>query len=274
VLTDPVDAGAMTGADLVALGRHPHTGWSGRLSDDDRAAVAWALEATRATGLAARPLSQLSDGERQRLLLARALAQQPQVLALDEPIAFVDVPRRVELLRLLRRLARASGMAVLLTTHDVDLALRSADVLWLLQPGNPATLVSGAPEDLVLAGAVARAFSADDVAFATDRGTFVSTDAPAATAVVLGAGAAGLWAQRALEREGVAVVGRSSDPDLVVEVLDGPAWRLTAPGGITEHPTLAALAQQVRSALPVPAAAEEPGRRHTGAFQVLSTGRE
>ncbi len=91
VLTDPVETGGLTGADLVALGRHPHTGWSGRLGPADRDAVDWALRATGAAPLAARPVGQLSDGERQRLLVARALAQQPAVLALDEPVAFVDL---------------------------------------------------------------------------------------------------------------------------------------------------------------------------------------
>ena len=246
VLTDRVDAGGLTGADLVALGRHPHTGWSGRLGPADREAVAWALDATRATALARRPLSELSDGERQRLLVARALAQRPAVLALDEPVAFVDVPRRVELLRLLRHLARSWDLAVLLTTHDVDLALRNADVLWLLQPGDPATLAAGGPEDLVLAGALGRAFPADDVAFAPERGTFVSLGPPIATGIVRGSGAAALWAQRALERQGVAVATDATGAELIVDVLAGPRWRLTAAGDSSDHETLAALGRRVR----------------------------
>ncbi|MGH3665817.1 MAG: ABC transporter ATP-binding protein, partial [Egibacteraceae bacterium] len=160
VLTEPVDTGLMRAADLVALGRYPHTGWGGRLSDDDVAAVRWALRVTGAAPLAARRVLELSDGERQRVLIARALAQQPAVLALDEPVAFVDLPRRVELTQLLRDLARECGLAVLLTTHDLDLALRSADTLWLIDPhAEPdQRLRTGAPEDLLLAGAVAAAF--------------------------------------------------------------------------------------------------------------------
>ncbi|WP_251061628.1 ABC transporter ATP-binding protein [Streptomyces sp. ISL-100] len=118
VLTDRVDAGLLSARELVALGRHPHTGFTGRLTPADHAAVQWALEAVNAVHLAERPAAELSDGERQRVLAARALAQEPDVVLLDEPTAFLDVPSRVALTVLLRDLARDKGLTVVVTESD------------------------------------------------------------------------------------------------------------------------------------------------------------
>lgn len=262
VLTDPVDAGLMRAADFVALGRYPHTNWSGRLRERDREAVTWALEATGSTDLADRAVVELSDGERQRVAIARALAQEPEVLALDEPIAFVDVPRRVELTGLLRRLARQTHLAVLLTTHDLDLAIRSADTLWLVGPGDARQVRVGAPEDLVLAGAVGRAFPSEEVTYDLADGTFRSRPAALGRALVLGSEIPARWVARALEREGLAVVGAGERADLTVEVLvaNGPTaaaspygdlrLRLTAAGHDSVHESVRDLVVAVRALVP------------------------
>ncbi|MPZ74407.1 MAG: ATP-binding cassette domain-containing protein [Nitriliruptorales bacterium] len=247
VLTDPLDIGAMTARDLVSLGRYPHTDWAGRLKESDRASVTWAMAATGASTFADRPVAELSDGERQRVLLARALAQQPTLLGLDEAVAFIDVPRRVELVQILRNLARECGLAVLLTTHDLDLALRHADTLWLLEPGGDGTRVhAGGPEDLVLAGVVARAFAGDEVTFDMQRGVFVPVPAMLAGVAVSGDGLAAVWTRRAMEREGLAV--EESAP-VTVEVGDG-AWTIRTPGGSSIATTISETVAQVRAALP------------------------
>jgi len=123
VLTEQQDTGRLTGRDLVGLGRHPHTGWFGRLDDDDRGIVTAALDTVSAAHLADRVVAELSDGERQRVMIARALAQQPTIIILDEPAAFLDVTARVELVALLRRLAREQHLAIVLATHDLELGL-------------------------------------------------------------------------------------------------------------------------------------------------------
>lgn len=253
VLTDQVDAGLMRVIDLVALGRYPYTGWAGRLGATDHACVRWALEVTGAAALAERSVAELSDGERQRVLVARALAQEPAVLALDEPVAYVDVARRVELTGLLRRLARERGLAVLLTSHDLDLAIRTADTVWLLEPDTPARVHVGAPEDLVLAGAVGRAFSGGGVDFDLRDGRFVGHPATVGCASVAGDGAPAVWTARALEREGLAVVPADAPADLAVEIVDRGGtlrWRLRAGGGVHEADSVGALLVEVRGTLP------------------------
>ena len=162
VLTAPVDVDYMTAWEIAALGRYPHTGISGRLGDHDRERVAWALHAAGAEALTNRPLRALSDGERQKVMIARGLAQEPAVLLLDEPTAFLDLTHRAEMMRLLRSLARAGAhgqpLGVLLSTHELDLSLRSADQMWLLQAGEP--LRTGSPESLRESGAFRAAFGA------------------------------------------------------------------------------------------------------------------
>lgn len=159
VLQERADLGLMTARELVNLGRHPHTGWSGRLSTTDQGAVHRALGELGADALAQRAVMSLSDGERQRVMIARALAQEPGIFILDEPTAFLDLPGRVEVLKLLRDLSRGAHRAVLVSTHELDLALRLADQLWVLPEGTG--LVSGTPSQLVADGTLASAFASD-----------------------------------------------------------------------------------------------------------------
>jgi len=132
VLTRQPSDVAITTQELVALGRHPYTNYFGTLSAQDRHYVADAMEKTHISHLARRPIAQLSDGERQRALIAKALAQQTPVIILDEPTAFLDYPGRIDTMTLLRDLAHGEGKTILLATHDWELALRHADTLWLL----------------------------------------------------------------------------------------------------------------------------------------------
>jgi iron complex transport system ATP-binding protein len=171
VLTERVEAGLLTAWELAALGRHPHTGPRGALRAADRAAVRAALVSVGAEHLAARPVGELSDGERQRVLIARALAQRPQLLLLDEPTAFLDAPSRVSVTGLLRRLARERHIVVVTSTHDVDLALRVADHGWLLD--RERRLRAGSPAELVARGAVGAAFDSAELRFDAAAGTFV-----------------------------------------------------------------------------------------------------
>ena len=246
VLTDRVEAGNLTVQELVSLGRHPHTGWLGRLSAHDETRVLAALAATGTAGFAQRPVGELSDGERQKVLLARALAQDTPVVLLDEPTAHLDLPNRVALMRLLHRLARQTGKAILLSTHELDLALQAADRVWLLPTDG--LLRTGTPEDLVLSGAFAAAFAREGLAFDPATGTF-ALHAPAGPAVQLvGDGALAFWTRRALEREGL--VPTAGPAALRVTVAPTPAggqWTSQRPGHPAQpHATVAALLRALR----------------------------
>jgi iron complex transport system ATP-binding protein len=224
----------MTAFTLAALGRHPHTDWSGRMTQRDLDVVRWAMDAVGASALAHRNLGELSDGERQKVMIARALAQESTVIVLDEPTAFLDLPRRVEIMSLLRRLARTTGRAILLSTHDLDLALRSADRILVMQPGAP--LQAGAPEDLVLGGVFQRIFRDTGVEFDSHTGSFRIHGAGGGEVLLKGEGVHAIWTQRALEREGYRVTRRTTDPhadqrEVRVDTRDGrPLWRLTVKG--------------------------------------------
>ncbi|MFZ2529560.1 MAG: ABC transporter ATP-binding protein [Rhodococcus sp. (in: high G+C Gram-positive bacteria)] len=155
VLTERIDPGLLTVRELVALGRTPHLPARARLTPEDRAAVEWALDAVGATALATRQFAELSDGQRQRSLTARALAQEPSLLVLDEPTSFLDVPSRVELVDVLRRLAREQNLAVVMSTHELELALRVSDRMWLLDADG---LVCHTPAALAESGRIGAAF--------------------------------------------------------------------------------------------------------------------
>ncbi|MCK9899948.1 ABC transporter ATP-binding protein [Parafrankia colletiae] len=170
VLTDRVQIGLLTAAELVGLGRHPHTGPTGRLTDADHAIVRWALDAVHARHLAGRPVDELSDGERQRVMMARALAQEPSMILLDEPTAFLDAPSRVTVTALLRRLARERNLAVIVSTHDLELSLRVADQVWLVD--RTGALHTGHPDEVVGSGAVNTSFDGDDLRFDPATRTF------------------------------------------------------------------------------------------------------
>ena len=248
VLTERVSAGLLSAYALVGLGRYPHTNWSGTLSDKDHEVIQTAIRMVGAEALMHRSVSELSDGERQKIMMARALAQEPRMMILDEITAFLDLPRRVEIMRLLRRLARTTGRAILLSTHDLDLALRSADRIWLLP--NEGALQAGAPEDLVLNGAFEAAFASEGVDFDREHGSFRIHQRFEAEVELVGEGAALFWTRRALEREGLYVQESGQSAALRVEIVtEGTSrrWQLTHAGQTHTYDALYDLTRDVQS---------------------------
>lgn len=139
VLTERVEVPYMKVADLVGMGRSPYTGFFGTLTKEDNTIVSEAIEMVGIADLAARTIDTLSDGERQKAMLAKALAQQTPVILLDEPTAFLDFHAKISTLRLMLHLAHETGKAILMSTHDVEMALRLSDILWIVQQGQIST---------------------------------------------------------------------------------------------------------------------------------------
>lgn len=179
VLTDRDIGGRLRVHEVVALGRHPHTGAGVRLSSYDREVVQTALQSVGAGHLINRDITQLSDGQRQRVMVARALAQEPKVMVLDEPTAFLDPPGRIALLELLSDVTISQGIAMVVCTHDVDLILHYADQFWIAGPG-PRVHV-GPPEELAENGTLEQAFATAGVIFDQHRSRFISTRMAAAS---------------------------------------------------------------------------------------------
>ena len=242
VLSERIEVGALRAKEMVALGRYAHSGWGGRLSASDRRAVDRALDSVNASHLADRDCRELSDGERQRLNIARVLAQEPKLVVLDEPTAFLDVSSRVELMVLLRQLTRNNNLSVIASTHDLDLALRHADTTWLVTSDRQ--LHTGAPEDLVAAGRIATAFSLGRLEFDPASLGFRSTQIRTRTASVNGTLKGRQLAARVLEREGFRI---SAHGHLAIEMTDeGGRWRSSHGGAEISGTSFAALASFLR----------------------------
>ncbi|MEH2402912.1 ABC transporter ATP-binding protein [Nostoc sp.] len=239
VLTEKVDVGMLSAYTLVSLGRYPYTDWWGNLTPQDEAIVNWAIKSVGAVHLAQRQVSELSDGERQKIMIARALAQSPIVMLLDEPTAFLDLPRRVEIMQLLRQLVRETNQAILLSTHDLDLALRIADKVWLLSTNG--LLHVGAPEDLVLNGAFADTFHSEGVEFDVASGEFHLHTSYKGEINLIGEGIASVWTIRALKRAGFQVNQNKNILPISVEVITKSKqvlWKITNNQSVYTHDSL------------------------------------
>jgi iron complex transport system ATP-binding protein len=152
----PVAPDGITVADLVSRGRYPHQGWFRRWTDRDQEAVAGALDATGTAELIDRPIRELSGGQRQRVWVAMALAQDTDLLLLDEPTTYLDINHQVELLRLLRKLNTEDGKSIVVVMHDLNLASRFCDHVIAMADG--AVVAEGAPTEVVTAELVEKVF--------------------------------------------------------------------------------------------------------------------
>lgn len=163
VLTEKPDVRNMSVRELVSLGRSPYTDFWGTCSKEDLRVVDESIALVGIEALSRRPVHTLSDGERQKVMIAKALAQQTSVICLDEPTAFLDYPSKVEVLQLLRRISRTAGKIIFLSTHDVELALQLADTIWLMDRETGVAI--GTPRLLAQDGTLGRFIRHDGIAF-------------------------------------------------------------------------------------------------------------
>lgn len=170
VLTEKIDGRDMTVRELVSLGRSPYTGFWGRLSSEDEQIVEDSIALVKIEELADRQVHTLSDGERQKAVIAKALAQQTPVIFLDEPTAFLDFQSKVEIMQLLHQLSRKTNKTIFLSTHDVELAFRIADRLWLMDKERG--IQTGVSNELASDGTLNRFFDRKGIHFDPGTGTF------------------------------------------------------------------------------------------------------
>ncbi len=207
VSTEVIRVGNLSVRDLVSLGRFPYTNWLGKLTQDDHALVDHAMEMVNISELADNNVSEISDGERQRAMIARTIAQDTDILVLDEPTAFLDLPNRFEVLHLLRYLSEEKGKLVIFSTHDLEMVLNEADKIWMMTKDE---LIEGAPEDLVLNGSFKHLFPGSKAIFNKESGSFSYPREGKREIILTGSGTAFEWTKKALKRKAYIPVSNGS----------------------------------------------------------------
>lgn len=220
VLTDKIVAAHMRVRDLVSYGRYPHTGWSLDMTQRDDEVIESSMSDANVLHLAERNINELSDGQLQMVLIARALAQETEVLFLDEPTAHLDLNNRMEIMSLLRKMAHEKNKSVLVATHELDLALQMADEVWLAMPGKK--IKTGVPEDLVLDGSFDEVFQLKG--FDLKTGKVKHTAYRDIKIKIVGEGPEFLWTKNALEREGF-LIDAEGLPVTLVQESDSCRWK-------------------------------------------------
>lgn len=214
VLTDKTFAGGLSVYELVGLGRQPHTGFFGRLNKEDKRIIEEAMEHVGIAHKAHSYTAELSDGERQKAMIAKALVQECPLILLDEPTAFLDVVSRIEIMHLLHRLAVEQQKAILLSTHDIEQALVLSDKLWLLSKEHG--LQTGVTEDIILNHQMENLFDKKDIRFDYDHGVYYPL-ANGQKKIAVSSESKTLlhWAINALNRHGYQCVSNDCDVRLV-----------------------------------------------------------
>ena len=203
VLTEQQSVASFTVRELISIGRDPYTGWLGSLSEEDNRIITAAMQMTYLEGFAQRNIHELSDGERQRVFIARALAQDTPVILLDEPTSHLDLPNRINILLLLQKLARETGKTIFISTHELETAMQVADKLWLMEKEKGVTV--GVPEDMVLNGSFDTVFHHPSYEFDKEYGSFIvqkNLDKSIATSVDSPNSLMARWTTKALTRKG------------------------------------------------------------------------
>lgn len=238
VLTDKITSGTMRVFDLVSYGRYPYLSWGISLSRNDVDIINKSIDEVNIRHLADKKLDQLSDGQMQLAMIARALAQETPVLLLDEPTAHLDLNNRVEIMKLLHRLAREKNKAILVATHELDLALQMADQIWLATPDKK--IKTGIPEDLVLDGSFDEIFQFKG--FDLKTGKVQHESHQNTTIKLIGEGFAFLWTKNALERDGYSVADHGAKEVHITQQHEVVRWTIEGSNYSTINELLAHLA--------------------------------
>ena len=229
VLTEKCDVRNMSARELIGMGRSPYTGFWGTLDKEDSRIVEESIALVKIENLASRMVHTLSDGERQKVMIAKALAQQTPVIFLDEPTAFLDFPSKVEIMQLLHQLTRETGKTIFLSTHDLELALQIADKIWLMDKQHGITI--GTPEDLALEGHLSSFFARKGIVFDMETGLFRIENQYTSRVRLQGHGQKYAMVRKALQRNGM-LANRNVESEVYVETgdLTTSGFRINVPG--------------------------------------------
>lgn len=221
VLTEKPSAGNLSVFDIISMGRYPYLNWMVKLSPNDRVIIDEAVEDVKLSHLLDKKLYTLSDGQLQKVMIARALVQQGEIMILDEPTSHLDLNNRLEIMSLLQTLAKKNNKAILIATHELDLALQMADRLWLID--NNRTIQDGIPEDLVLNGCLDSIFGHKGFDLKTGRVKY----APSEQIIKLvGTDYEYLWTKNAIERNGFSLSEDSKIEVTVTKMDEKFQWTL------------------------------------------------
>jgi iron complex transport system ATP-binding protein len=212
VLTDRIEDPFLQVGHIVSMGRHPYTGFMGKLQVNDEMIVQEAMELVGISHLQSNRMTTLSDGERQKVMIAKALAQNTPLIILDEPAAFLDYPSRIELMLLLKKLAYEKEKTILLSSHDLEILMRNADQLWLIARGKPA--VEGLPEQLILDGRLNTYFGSADLFISHDFDDTKQMNL-SGTVFVESDKKSGFWIKNALSKRGFVL---SQNPESFIHI--------------------------------------------------------
>lgn len=215
VLTEKCEIKNMTVRELIGLGRSPYTGFWGKLGKEDNKIVEDAISLVKIENLSDRTIDTLSDGERQKVMIAKALAQETPFILLDEPTAFLDFPSKVEIMQLLHRLSRTTGKIIFLSTHDLELALQIADRIWLMDKQSGMRI--GIPEDLSLDGSLSNFFARKGIIFDQNTGLFRIENDTNRIIKLIGHGRKYTMIRKALLRNGV-FASRDSETEEYIKI--------------------------------------------------------
>ncbi|MBN2236371.1 MAG: ABC transporter ATP-binding protein [Bacteroidales bacterium] len=201
VLTEEVQVANLRVEELVAMGRFPYTNFWGKLNQDDHRIIQEAIALLEIEDLANRYFNELSDGEKQKVLIAKAIAQETPIIILDEPTVYLDFPSKVSIFSKLVQISHTKKIGVIISTHDLEIALKTADQIWLMRANQ--TIKTGIPEDLVLDGAIAASFSNEVLTFDLNTAHFSYTYQTKNLINCIGNQVQDEWLKRALVRKGI-----------------------------------------------------------------------
>ncbi len=202
VMTERIRPELMTCEDVVSMGRYPYTGSLGILSKEDKDKVKEALELVHATDLAGQDFLKISDGQRQRILLARAICQEPELIVLDEPTSFLDIRHKLELLAILKKMVREKQIAVLMSLHELELAQKISDFVVCVQGNTIANY--GTPEEIFQSSYIKELYGITKGTYNTEFGTVEMAAVEGTPEIfVIGGNGSGITIYRKLQREGV-----------------------------------------------------------------------